>query len=107
MADDAIRQELDALKEDIEKLREDMVNLTNAVKGAASDNMSDVKQEAEERIYQAWSEIEQRLEELLNEGKATFNKAEYKVGEHPLSSVLTAFGVGFVIAKMMDTGGRR
>jgi ElaB/YqjD/DUF883 family membrane-anchored ribosome-binding protein len=107
MADDAIRKEMDALKADIAKLREDIVSLTSAVKGAASENVSDAKDRAEERMHKAWSDIEERLEGLLNEGKATFNKAEQQVGEHPVGSVLTAFGVGFIIAKLLDVGGRR
>ena len=107
MADDSIRKEMDALKADIAQLREDIVGLTNAVKGAASENIADAKARTEERVHKAWTDIERRLEDLLNEGKATFNTAEQKVGEHPVGSVLTAFGIGFIIAKLLDVGGRR
>ena len=44
---------------------------------------------------------------VSNEGKATFNKAEQQLGEHPVGGVLTAFGIGFIIAKLLDVGGRR
>ena len=107
MADDSIRKEMDALKADIAKLREDISNLTSAVKDTASENVAGAKARAEERVHQAWADIEGRLEDLLNEGKATFNKAEQQVGEHPVGSVLTAFGIGFIIAKLLDVGGRR
>ena len=107
MADESIRKEMDALKADIAKLREDIVGLTSAVKGAASENMTDAKARAEERMHKVWEDIEERLEGLLDEGKATFNKAERNVGEHPVGSVLTAFGIGFIIAKLLDVGGRR
>ena len=107
MAEDSIRKEMDALKADIARLREDIVGLTDAVKGAASENIADAKTRAEERVHKAWTDIEQRLEDLLSEGKATFNKAEQQVGEHPVGSVLTAFGIGFIIAKLLDVGGRR
>jgi len=107
MADDSIRKEMDALKADIAKLREDIVGLSSAVKGAASENVAGAKAQAEERMNKAWEDIERRLQDLLDEGKATFNVAEQKVGEHPVGSVLTAFGVGFVIAKLLDVGGRR
>jgi len=107
MADDSIRKEMDALKADIAQLREDIVGLTGAVKGAASENMAGAKAQTEERMHQAWEDIERRLQDLLSEGKATFNTAEQKVGEHPVGSVLTAFGIGFVIAKLLDVGGRR
>ena len=107
MAEDNIRKEMDALKADIAQLREDIVALTDAVKGTASDNISGAKAQAEEHINKAWEEIEERLEGLLNEGKAQFSKAENKVGEHPTGSVLTAFGLGFIIAKLLEAGGRR
>ena len=107
MADDSIRKEMDALKADIAQLREDIVGLSSAVKGAASENVAGAKVQAEERMHQAWEDIERRLQDLLSEGKATFNTAEQKVGEHPVGSVLTAFGIGFVIAKLLDVGGRR
>jgi ElaB/YqjD/DUF883 family membrane-anchored ribosome-binding protein len=107
MADDSIRKEMDALKADIAQLREDIVGLSSAVKGAASENVAGAKAQAEERMHQAWEDIERRLQDLLSEGKATFNTAEQKVGEHPVGSVLTAFGIGFVIAKLLDVGGRR
>ena len=107
MADDSIRKEMDALKSDIAQLREDIIGLTDAVKGTASENVAGAKARAEERLHRAWEDVEQRVEELLNEGKATFDKAEHKVGEHPTGSVLTAFGLGFIIAKLLDVGGRR
>jgi ElaB/YqjD/DUF883 family membrane-anchored ribosome-binding protein len=107
MADDSIRKEMDALKADIAKLREDIVGLSGAVRGAASENVAGAKAQAEERMHQAWEDIERRLQDLLSEGKSTFNTAEQKVGEHPVGSVLTAFGIGFVIAKLLDVGGRR
>ncbi|MEJ2552790.1 MAG: hypothetical protein P8164_05805 [Gammaproteobacteria bacterium] len=107
MADESIRKEMDALKADIAKLREDIVGLTGAVKGAASENVAGAKAQAEERLHEAWSDIERRLQDVLAEGKTTFNKAEQQVGEHPVGSVLTAFGIGFIIAKLLDVGGRR
>lgn len=107
MADDSIRKEMDALKADIVQLREDIVGLTRAVKGAASENAAGVKAKTEERMHKAWENIEQRFEELLSDGKAALHKAEQKVEDHPVGSVLTAFGIGFIIAKLLDVGSRR
>ncbi len=107
MAEDSVRKEMDALKADIAQLREDIVGLTNAVRGVASEKVADAKTQAEERLRGTWEDIEQRFDDLLNQGKATFNKAEHQVGEHPVGSVLTAFGLGFIIAKLIDVGGRR
>ncbi|MEW5756784.1 MAG: hypothetical protein AB1810_10815 [Pseudomonadota bacterium] len=106
MADDAIRKELDALKADIAQLRGDIVGLTHAVKGAASEKMASTKAHTEEQLRGAWQDIEHRLEDLLAQSKAAYNKAEQKVSEHPVGSVLTAFGLGFIIAKLIDMRGR-
>lgn len=107
MADEPIRKEMDALKADIAQLREDIIGLSNAVKGVASEKIKDTKTQAEHRLRETWEDIEQRLEDLYGQGKSTLNKAEQKVGEHPMGSVLIAFGVGFIIAKLIDMGSRR
>ena len=107
MADDSIRKEMDALKADIAQLREDIAGLTKAVKHVASEKVAGTKERAEEGIRGTWDDLEQRFEDFLSQGEATFNKAENKVGEHPVSSVLTAFGIGFIIAKLLNLGDRR
>ncbi len=106
MADDAMRDEMDALKADLAQLREDILDLTEAVKDTASNNAQATKARAKERLQTIWDDFEKRFEDLLDEGKATFDRAEQKVGEHPTGSILTAFGLGYIIAKVMD-GGRR
>lgn len=107
MAEDSIRKEMDALKADIAKLREDIAGLTSAVKGAASEKVAGARAQAEERIRGTWEDLEQRFEDFLSQGQATFSKAEHQVGEHPVGSVLTAFGIGFIIAKLLSLGERR
>ncbi len=105
MADD-IRKELDALKADIARLREDIGGLSDAVRSTAGESVRGAKAEAQQRLQKAWEDIEQRLEGLLDEGKTTFHGAERKIGEHPTGSVLTAFGLGFIIAKLLKLGER-
>ena len=107
MPDDSIRKEMDALKADIAQLREDIVGLTTAVKRTASEKMAGPKAQTEERIRGTWEDLAQRFEDFLSQGKATFNKAEHQIGEHPIGSTLTALGLGFIIAKLIDIGGRR
>jgi ElaB/YqjD/DUF883 family membrane-anchored ribosome-binding protein len=100
MADD-IRKELDTLKEDVAKLREDIAGLTDAVKSTASENVTSAKADAQARMQQAWEDIETRFDDILNEGKTTYSRAEQKVTDHPAGSVMTAFGLGFLIAKLL------
>lgn len=106
MAEDLIRKELDALKHDIAQLRKDIGGLTDAVKSTASDKVNQTKDRTRQRASSAVEEIESKLEELLGQGANKVHSAEQKISEHPGTSLLTAFGVGFVIAKLMDLGGR-
>lgn len=101
-----IRKELDALKNDIAQLRKDIASLSTAVKDVAADKVADGKAQAKEKAAGAWEDIERKLDEVLGEGRETVRNVEQKIGEHPTGSLLTAFGVGFIIAKLMDVGGR-
>jgi ElaB/YqjD/DUF883 family membrane-anchored ribosome-binding protein len=107
MADDPIRKELDALKADIASLRQDIAGLTTAVRDAASDKAQKTRAETQERIRSTWEDLENKLDEVLAQGKATLGNVESQVGQHPAGSLLTAFGVGFLVAKLLDIGGRR
>lgn len=106
MAEDAIRKELDTLKEDIAKLRTDIGDLTSAIKSVASEKVSSTKADAQRRAQGAWEDIESKLDEVLNQGRAAAGEVEDKITAHPAGSVLTAFGIGFIIAKLLDMRGR-
>jgi len=107
MADDPIRKELDALKADIAQLRVDIAGLTSAVRNEASDKAHQTKADTEERLRGAWEDLESKLDEVLEQGRSTVGDLEERVSKHPTGSLLTAFGVGFIIAKLLDSGGRR
>lgn len=106
MAEESVRKELDALKADIAQLRDDIASLTAAMKTVASDKVSDAKARAEQRVRGAWEDVEQKLDEALNTGRQTVDNVQQQIGQHPGGSLLAAFGLGFIIAKLLD-GGRR
>lgn len=106
MAEDPIRKELDALKADISQLRTDIVDLTKVMKDVASEKVSNTKADAQQRAQSAWEDVERKLNEALDQGRATVGDIEDKITAHPGGSILTAFGLGFIIAKLMDLGGR-
>ncbi len=107
MADETIRKELDALKNDIAQLREDITNLTRAVGKVASQKAQETRSQAEEKARDAWEEIEEKLNGILEEGKETVSGMEKQIAQHPGGSLLTAFGLGFIIARLLDGGNRR
>ncbi len=107
MAEDPIRKELDALKADIAQLRDDIAGLSTAVKQAGTDKAQEACAQAEAAAHDTWQEIEDKLNDVIEEGKKTINSAEQQIGQHPRGSLLTAFGLGFIIAKLFGGGERR
>ena len=107
MAEDPVRKELEALKADIAKLREDLGALTEAVKEAAGERVQGAKARAADSARGAWEEVERRLNDVLGQGREAVDQVEQRIAEHPGGSLLTAFGLGFIIGKLMDLGGRR
>jgi ElaB/YqjD/DUF883 family membrane-anchored ribosome-binding protein len=107
MTDDPIRKELDALKADIAQLREDILGLTTAVRDVASDKAEKTRSDAKEGLRNVWEDLESKLDEVIDQGKSTMGNVQTRIGQHPTGSLLTAFGVGFIIAKLLDTGGKR
>lgn len=106
MAEDPIRKELDALKADIAQLRTDIVGLTKVIKDVASEKVTNTRDDAQKRAQSAWEDVERKLNEAIDKGRATVGDIEDKITAHPSGSILTAFGLGFIIAKLMDVGHR-
>jgi len=107
MTDDPLRKEIDALKSDISKLRDDIGSLTDAVRTVASDKINETKEHGRKTAQDAWEDLEDKLDEVLRRGKDSIDGVEEGIKQHPGGSLLTAFSLGFIIAKIMDIGGRR
>jgi len=102
-----ITKELDSLKRDIAQLRKDISGLASAVKDVASEKVESARSGARGRLSETWEDVERRFTDAMGTGKEAFHTAEQKIGQHPTASVLTAFGAGFLIAKLLSMGGER
>lgn len=90
MATNASR-DLDELRDEVSKLRSDITDIADTLTKLAGDVVTDgqhrFKQSSErtrEKAKDAWSGIEHELE------------------ERPLTAVAAAFGLGFVLGKLLD-----
>jgi ElaB/YqjD/DUF883 family membrane-anchored ribosome-binding protein len=101
------KDDLNALREDFDKLREDVGKLTETLKQLGLDRAHGAQDRVNERLDEARERLRERVDTAGQRGRAYYDQVEGRVGEHPLGSLLTAFGVGFVIAKLLDLGGRR
>ena len=109
-------KEMDALKMDIANLREDIATLAASVRkiaeGRAREGVSDAEQEAStgerptagERWSTGWSDFQRRLEEARTRGEKVIGDLAVEIERHPLGSIAAAFGIGFLIPKLLDRG---
>jgi ElaB/YqjD/DUF883 family membrane-anchored ribosome-binding protein len=95
MPNEELTRELNQLKSDIAGLRGDMASLVKTLKDAGIDEGREAYQRASERARRAGEAVR----EQANEAYTVIGR---EVEEHPLTSVLAAFGTGFVIGMLLD-----
>lgn len=105
MADDNIRKEFEELKTDFNHLREDIASLVEALQDAGMDKVSEAKAGLGEQYAERREKLRAALNRARTRGDEAMDDIEQSISEHPLSSLAMAFGLGFIIAKLME--GRR
>jgi ElaB/YqjD/DUF883 family membrane-anchored ribosome-binding protein len=84
-------KDIDHIRRDIASLREDVASLTTSLKHLAAAR----GREAIGRIEDLGDRTKVKAEDLKH-------GAEREIGEHPFTSVLTSFGLGFVLGMALD-----
>lgn len=106
MVEESIRSELDSIKADLGQLRNDIAALSEAVKNVAAGKVNDKKDQTRQKAQDAWEDLENKIDDLLQQGRDGVDGVEQKIRDHPGGSLMGAFGLGFIIAKLLDSGGR-
>jgi len=90
-----VGSEFDTVKEDLAKLRSDIASLSNALKGVTSDSVH-------EQIASIRSRIDGLTDEARTHSRDTLDDFANRIEERPVTSVLIALGVGFLIGRLLD-----
>jgi len=100
--------ELEAVKADLAQLRGDVSDLLQAVREQNEQRVRDRASQAKDQVQSAFREgmdtLDRGYRQAREQGERRVEEAEDMVGNHPLTSVVAAFGIGFVIAKLLDGG---
>lgn len=86
-----VQNDADKVKEDIAKLKEDIAQLTQSLKGVAA-----------ARGAEGVDTLKRTAHQTRDQAKAFSQDLERQVADRPLTSMLVAFGVGFVIGRLLD-----
>ncbi len=111
MTENKVQAELKQLKDDLGKVRSEVADLMSALKDLGVNKAENVKQSIEDEVRARREEL-RRLASQARSGSAkvmddAVEGLEERVEQHPVGSILTAFSLGFIVAKFMDSGARR
>ena len=93
-------KELDALKDDIARLREEIAGLAAGVRKSAGIHAEQPHAGAQQEGLGAWADILHKFESSRSQGEKVIRDLATEVEQHPLVSIIAAFGLGYIIAKL-------
>lgn len=107
MADNDLKKEMEQLRTDLASLRADVAELAKVLKNVGVNKAESVRHSVEDEINMYREALREKLDEARSRGYEAKEKVDDQIATHPYTSLLTAFGVGYVLAKLMHIGERR
>ena len=102
MSDHDLKNEMENLKSELGKLRADLSGVAAALKGVGATGAGEAGLGAAELFSTIKEALKHGIEEAREKGKKSVEVVEHQVTEHPIISLLAAFGAGFLVAKLLD-----
>ncbi len=97
MADRDLQKEFDALKKDLGALRGDLASLVDQ----GGDVAAEARRKLEEEVRDLKSRIGEGAAAVKEKGVEMVGAVEDSISDRPLTSVLTAAGVGFLVGWLL------
>lgn len=103
-------KELDALKADIANLREEIAALAAGAERPAETHSAPPHEAVHqdptpgEEAHGVWTELLHKLDSSRVQGEKVVRDLAAEVEQHPLVSIMAAFGLGYIIAKLWYRG---
>lgn len=88
---DELNKDLVQLKKDLAALRDDIGTLTGTIKSAGT-----------KQAEVAYGHVREQGEHLRQKGEDAVDSIARSIDERPMTSVLTAFGVGLLVGVMVN-----
>lgn len=101
-----LQEQMDALKNDFGSLRRDIADLAKTLRDSGASKAEGIKASIDEELHAKAEELKRAWEYAREHGQKAKQELEAGVGAHPYTTILAAFGVGFIIAKLIDRGRR-
>jgi len=106
MAEADLKKEMDQLRADLAALRGDVADLAKALKSAGAHKAESVKGSVEEELNKYRDILREKMDEAKSKGYEAKDKMDEQIATHPYTSLVTAFGIGYLLAKLIHLGER-
>lgn len=94
---DFVASELETLKKSFSQLRTDLTSLV----GSAVDGAKSGAHIAGEKAAAVADGVKNKIGDIKDKGMEKEKALEEKIADHPIASVVIAFGVGFYLARLL------
>lgn len=101
-ARERLTADLEHLKKSFSQLKGDVAHLLKTSVGAGKASVHSVRDQAGDAVGEAREKLHDLTGNLKDKGQEKIEHIGDLVSERPLTSALVAFGVGFVIAKILS-----
>lgn len=98
-------QGFDDVKEGLERLRKDVAELADIVKATAAERAASTRDQLDHEARRALEELQDRLDAMIGRARQTTDQVGDQISQHPVSSLVGAFGLGFILAMLLEKGG--
>lgn len=95
-------RESSTLKVDLDRLREEIVGLKSTIAGFGKRGIAEARAAADAKLDELHDELERLAGDLHPRGQDALAAVERRVREHPVTSLLAAFGIGLVLSRFLD-----
>ncbi len=106
MAEADLKKEMEQLRADLATLRSDVADLAKALKNAGANKADSMKESVEEELRRYRDVLREKMDDAKSKGYEAKDKMDEQIATHPYTSLLTAFGAGYILAKLMHIGER-
>lgn len=102
MVDKNAQKELDTVRNDLKQLQGDVASLVASLKSLGLDKASQAGETVKETAEEQLEKLRAAISSAKNQGANQLDNLQKEVSDRPLTSVATAFAVGFIISKLLD-----
>ena len=101
-----LNNEIKQIRDDFASLQHDVAGITGLLRNLGEDRLEGVKASAAQRLRAGAEELRQHADTAEARGREAVDELGSAISGHPLGSMAMAFGIGFIVSKLLDLGSR-